>query len=300
MLPTRLRPLWQLLRETFADWSADGAPRLAAALSYYTLFSLAPLLVIVIAIAGIVFGREAVQGQLVSQIDGLVGRDGGRAIEELLAHASRPTESVIAAVVGFIVLLFGAAGVLLQLQDALNTIWEVRARPYAGVWGLIRTRLLSFVFVLGVGFLLVVSLTVSASLAAIQSYASGMIPGSETVWVIVNAAVSIALVSLLFALMFKYLPDVEVAWSDVWVGAVATAVLFTIGKSLVGLYLGRASFGSAYGAAGSLVVVMVWVYYSAQILFLGAELTQVYARLFGSRIRSVGSEGPLPLVEARA
>jgi membrane protein len=286
--PGVLRQTGSILRETVADWSEDGAPQLAAALSYYTIFSLAPLLVVIISVAGLVFGREAVQGELVSQIEGLVGRQGGQAIEKLIGHAYQPAKGVIAAVIGMAVLLLGATGVLIQLQNSLNTIWEVTPPPRSGVWAFVRTRLLSFVFVLGIGFLLLVSLVISATLNAIQGFASGMIPGGETLWLVVNFAVSIALVSLLFALMFKFLPDTSVAWSDVWVGAVMTALLFTIGKFLVGLYLGRAAVGSAYGAAGSLVIILVWVYYSAQILFFGAELTQVYARKLGSRIGGTG------------
>lgn len=281
-----LRAIQHLLRETLADWSADHAPRLAAALSYYTLFSLAPLLVIVIAVAGLVFGPDAVRGELVAQIDGLVGRDGARAIEDLIASASQPSDGILAAAVGLVLLLFGAGGVLLQLQDALNTIWEVQPPRQTGVWTFIRTRLASFAFVLGIGFMLLVSLAVSASLAAMQRYASSLIPGTEVVWMAVNFVSSVVIITVLFALMFKYVPDAVIRWSDVWIGAAATAILFTIGKFLVGMYLGRGSVASAYGAAGSLVVVLVWVYYSAQILFFGAELTQVYARTYGSRIRS--------------
>lgn len=286
-MPSALQATWAILRESVSDWWADDAPRLAAALSYYALFSLTPLLVIVISVAGLVYGREAVQGDLVGQIAGLVGRDGARAIEDLIATANHPTESVIATIVGLIFLLLGAGGVLLQLQTALNRIWNVETPPSNGVWGFVRTRVMSFVFVLSIGFLLLVSLSVSAFLVAVQRFASTLIPGTEAVWILVNVVASLAVITLLFGLLFKYVPDAVIAWSDVWVGAAFTAVLFTGGKFLLGLYLGRASFASAYGAAGSLVVVLVWIYYSAQILFLGAEVTQVYARTRGSRIRSL-------------
>jgi membrane protein len=285
-MPRVVTATWTLLRESVTDWWADDAPQLAAGLSYYALFSLTPLLVIVISVAGIFYGQEAVRGDLVAQIDGLVGRDGARAIEDLIATANQQTESLLAAAIGLVFLLLGAGGVLLQLQRALNAIWEVEAPPSSGVWSMVRIRLMSFVFVLTIGFLLLVSLTINAVLVAVQQYATTLIPGSESVWMLVNTVASVAIITVLFALMFKYVPDAVIAWSDVWVGALFTAILFTVGKSLLGWYLGRASFISAYGAAGSLVVVLVWIYYSAQILFLGAEMTQVYARMHGSRIRS--------------
>jgi membrane protein len=284
------REVWAFVRETFSDWSEDGAPRLAAALAYYTIFSLGPLLIVSIALAGIVFGREAVQGQVVAQLAGLIGPDSAEAIEDLIARAQRPTETVVASIVGFATLLFGAAGVVGQLKVALNTIWDVPTQSGGGVWGFIRSHLMSFALVLAVGFVLLVSLVISAALAAANSYFSALLPGHEGLWMVVSHVVSLAVITLLFALMFKYLPDARVAWTDVWVGAFVTAVLFEIGKLLVSLYLGQAGIASAYGAAGSLVVIMVWVYYTAQILFVGAEFTQVYARRRGSRI--VAADAP--------
>jgi membrane protein len=271
-----------LLRETYAEWSEDEAVRLAAALAYYTIFSIAPLLVVAIGLAGLVFGREAVQGHIVGQIAGLVGADGARAIEELIENASKPSAGALAAVVGFLALLFGASGVVGELKAALNRIWDVPTGS-AGFWSVIRQRLASFAAVLGIGFVLLVSLAISAALTAAGAYFENVLPGADSVWLVVNYAVALAVETALFALMFKLLPDdVKIAWSDVWIGAAITALLFESGKMLVGLYLGSAGIGSAYGAAGSLIVVLVWVYYSAQILFFGAEFTQVYARRYGS------------------
>jgi membrane protein len=285
----KIGDIWTLLRKTVQEWSEDKASRLAAALSYYTIFSLAPLLVIVISIAGLVFGEDAAQQQLVGQIEGLVGEEGAFAVQEMIAGASQTRDNVLAAVIGFIVLLFGAAGVFGQLQDALNTIWEVQPKDSRGILELIKDRFISFGMVLGIGFLLLVSLVVSAGLAALSNFLVGLLPAYEIIMQIISFVVSFAIVSLLFALLFKYLPDVKVAWKDVWLGAIVTALLFTIGKELIGLYLGRSAVASTYGAAGSLVVLLLWIYYSGQILFFGGEFTQVYANMFGSRI--VPAEG---------
>jgi membrane protein len=283
-MPPRLRDAWSLLRQTFTEWSEDKVPRLAATLAYYTLFSLAPLLVIAIAVAGLVFGREAARGEVVTQLDGLIGRAGAEAIQSLIDNAARPEAGWIATVVGLATLLFGASGVFAQLQDALNTIWEVRPKPGRGLLSMLRQRFVSFTMVLGTGFLLLVSLVVSAALAAAGRYFQGLVPGSETFWQVLTAAISFAATTLLFGLIFKVVPDVKVWWRDVWIGAVATAGLFTLGRYLIGLYLGRSAIGSTYGAAASLVIVILWVYYSAQILFLGAEFTQVWARRHGRGI----------------
>lgn len=270
-----LAEAWRLLTRTYTEWSEDDAAQLAAALAYYTIFSLAPLLVVVIAIAGLVLGREAVQGEIVRQIDGVVGSDGAHAIQDLIVNASKPAQSVVASTIGFLTLLFGASGVVGQLKAALNRIWDVPTQS-AGFLGAIRERLTSFALVLGIGFVLLVSLAINAALAAAATYVhSG---GNESVWFTVNFIVTCGVEAILFALMFKLLPDTEVRWAEVWLGAVVTALLFEAGKLVVGIYLGRAGIGSAYGAAGSLIVVLVWVYYSAQILFFGAEFTQVHAR----------------------
>lgn len=280
------RILWRLLVETYTDWSTDRAPRLAAALAFYTTLSLAPLLLVVISVAGLLFGREAVQGEVLNQLRGVTGPDGAQAIQDMLAAASQPAESALASVIGLLTLAFGAAGVVWQLKDALNTIWEVPDDP-AQSWGaMLRERLVSFALVLGVGFVLLASLVISTAMATISGYLhSAVLPGSDAIWMVLNFVLSFAVVALLFALIFKFVPDVTVRWSDVWIGALGTAVLFEIGKHLLSFYLGRAGVSSAYGAAGSLAVLLVWIYYAAQILFFGAEFTQVYARRFGSRIQ---------------
>jgi membrane protein len=279
-----LKTVWTMLVATYGDWSEDRASRLAAALSYYTTLSLAPLLLVVISVAGLLFGREAVQGQLVGQISALTGPDSAAAIEELLANTSKPAESVLASIIGIATLIFGATGVAWQLKDALNTIWEVAPDEKGGFWQTLRSYFVSFTLVIGVGFVLLVSLVISAALAALGTFVRSLVPGSEGAWMAVNFIVSFGVMTLLFAMMFRFLPDTEVRWSDVWIGAAATAAFFELGKILVGLYLGQAGIGSAYGAAGSLVVILVWVYYAAQILFFGAEFTQVYARRFGGRM----------------
>jgi membrane protein len=288
-----LRETWDLLKQTYAEWVEDKAPRLGAALAFYSILSFAPLLVIAIAIAGAVFGEEAARGEIVGQIDQLVGHEGAVAIQQMIEHANRPGAGLVAATLGIATLLIGASGAFGQLQDALNTIWEVRPKPGRGVWGFIRDRFLSFVMVLGTGFLLMTSLVISAAIAGLSKYLTDLLPGAW-IWQVVNQVVSFGVFTLLFALIFKYVPDAKVAWKDVWVGAAVTALLFTIGKFLLGVYLGRGSVGSAYGAAGSLVVLVVWIYYSAQILFFGAELTQVYAKRHGSRIEPADYAERLP------
>lgn len=274
----------KLLKQIFKEWQKDKASRLAAALAYYTVFSLAPLLIIAIAIAGSIFGEEAARGEIVGQIQGLVGQQGAEIIETAIENANQPDVSSFASIVSIIALLFGASGVFAQLQEALNTVWEVKAKPKQGIMNFVRKRFLSFSAVLGIGFLLLVSLLASAVLSALQNYMSGLLPGVDWLWQILNLAISFGVITLLFALMYKFLPDVKIRWNEVWVGAIITTILFIVGKFALGLYIGRGSFGSTYGAAGSLVVVLAWVYYSAQILFFGAEFTQVYARRFGSRI----------------
>lgn len=275
---------FDVLKQTFSDWSEDKAPRLGAALAYYTVFSIAPLIVIVIAIAGMWFGQEAAQEQIFGQLASLVGTEGAKGISGLLEAANKPREGMIASALAIVTLIFGATGVFVQLQDALNTIWEVKPKPGRGIWGFIRHRLLSLAMVFAIGFLLLVSLVVSAGLAAAGKWFEGAMPGGEQVWHILNFVLSFVVIAALFSLMFKYLPDVKIAWRDVWLGGTLTALLFTIGKFALGMYLGRSSVSSAYGAAGSLIVLLLWVYYSAQILFFGAEFTQVYANRFGKKL----------------
>ena len=279
-----LKQIWRLLKETFKEWNDDKASRLAAALSYYTIFSLAPLLIIAIAIAGAVFGDEAAKGEIVRQIQGLVGKDGASVVQTALQNAQKPDTRNIASIISIGVLLFGASNVFAQIQDALNTIWEVQPKPGRSIWQTLRKRFLSFAMVGGVGFLLLVSLIVNATLATMLNYFSGLLPGFDFLWQLANFVISFAVITLLFALIYKVIPDAKIAWNDVWIGSAMTSLLFVIGKSLLGLYLGNGSFGSAYGAAGSLIVLLAWINYAAQIIFFGAEFTQVYASKYGSRI----------------
>lgn len=296
-----LKTMWMLMKETFESWSEDKASRLAAALAYYTVFSLPPLLILVIAIAGSFLGEEAARGQVVSQLQGLIGTEGAKAIEAVITGAanSGTASGVSASIISIFILLFGATAVVIQLQDALNTIWEVTPKPGNFFKTFIFQRLLSFGMILGIIFMLLVSLTMSAALGALNNYIGGLVPGLEFIWSTVDFMISLVVISVLFALMFKYLPDVKIAWNDVIIGAVLTAFLFNVGKYLIGLYLAKSAFNSTYGAAGSLVVLLAWIYYSAQILFLGAEFTQVYARRHGSRNEPADYAEPVTQ-EARA
>jgi membrane protein len=277
--------MWQVVKQTVADWSEDKAPRLGAALAYYAVFSLAPMLILALAVAGLFFERGEVEAQLNSQFEQLLGPEGAEAVETLVAGAQKPAEGFVAAVIGAIALAFGATGVFVQLKDAMNTIWEVRVKKGQGVWGFVRTYFLSFAMVLGIGFLLVVLLVASALLSAATGWLDSRVPIAPVLIHLPQLVGTFLIVALLFAMIFKLLPDVQIAWKDVWLGAVVTSLLFSLGKSAIGLYLGRASFGSSYGAAGTVLIVLAWTYYSAQILFLGAEFTQVYARYYGTRIR---------------
>jgi membrane protein len=273
-----------LFGEAFTGWREHKASKMAAALAYYTVFSLAPILVIAIAVAGLVFGQEAAEGQIVGQISGLIGQTSAEALEAMIAAARKPSTGITATVLGIATLIFGATGVFGELQDSLNTVWGVKPKPGRGLLRMLKSRFVSFTMVLGVGFLLLVSLVVSAAIAAIGTWVSGLLPLPEVALQIVNLAVAIGVVTILFAMIFRFLPDVEIRWRDVWVGAIFTAILFGIGKLAIGLYLGKSSLGSSYGAAGALAVILVWVYYSAQILFFGAELTRSWAYQHGSRI----------------
>lgn len=276
-----LRSAWDMLRQTYDEWSADKAPRLGAALAYYTAFSLAPLLVIAIAVASLVFGERAAQGEIVKQIEGTIGPKAAEAIQDMLKNTHASGGSVLATIVGFVLLFFGASGVFVELQDSLDTVWKVKPKPDRGFLDVVRDRFLSFTVVLGTGFLLLVSLILSAGLAAVGKFWAS----DAYIWQGVNSLVSFAFVTLLFALIFKLLPDATVAWQDVWIGAALTALLFTVGKYLIGLYLGQGSTATAFGAAGSLAIILIWVYYSAQILLFGAEFTRVYALRRGATVR---------------
>lgn len=279
-----MRAVWALFRDAFYEWSDDNAPRLGAALSYYTVFSVAPLLILSIAVVGLVFGEEAARGQVMEQIRGLVGDQVASAVQGMIASSRDTSSGILATAVGLATLLFGASGVFTELQASMNQIWDVPPRA-GGVWTLVRGRFFSFAMVLAAGFLLLVSLVLSAGLSAVTKYFQYLLPRTLSEWAVygIDLGASLAIFTVLFALMFKVLPDTRTSWRDVWVGAVATALLFAVGKSLIGLYLGRSSVTSTYGAAGSLIVLLLWVYYSAQILFFGAELTQVFARRYGSQ-----------------
>jgi membrane protein len=290
-----LRQSWSLVKDSVLAWSDDYAPSMGAALSYYMLFSIAPLLLIVISVAGLVFGPEAARGEIFGQLEGLMGAEGARAVESLLQNVDKPEEGVIGALTGIGVLLLGATTVFNELQNDLDRIWRVpEERKASGLWTLLRTRLLSFGMVLGMALLLMVSLVVSAVLAALGKWWAPVFAGWETLAYSVDIAVSFALMTLVFGMIYKLMPRARIGWRDVWIGAGVTAALFAIGKFLIGLYLGRAGVGSAFGAAGSLVVVMVWVYYSAQIFLLGAEFTRVFAHAHGSRKGEVLEPGQTP------
>jgi membrane protein len=268
---------WQLFKRTYTKWSADHAPALGAALSYYTLFSLAPVLMIVIAIAGFVFGEDAAQGQIMGQIEGLVGEDSAKAIQSMIEAARKPAAGILATGIATIMLLVGATGVFAQIQESLNIIWKVKPKPGEGIWKMLKDRFISLLAVLGTGFLLLISLVISAGLSAMGATLEHVLPGPEVLLQIINFLVSFAIVTLLFAMIYKLLPDKPVRWGDVWIGASITSLLFTIGKFFIGLYLGKSDVGVAYGAAGSLVVILIWVYYASQIFLFGAEFTAVYA-----------------------
>jgi membrane protein len=281
---SRLADAWWLVKTAASEWDDDKAATLAAALAYYTLLSIAPLIVLAVAVAGLAFGDEAARGQIAEQIGSVVGAQAGEAIQSIALNAKAPESGIISSVIGVAVLLFGASGVFGELQTSLNTIWEVEPKPGRGILGIVKDRFFSFTMVLGVAFLLLVSMLVATAISAFGRFLESALPGGEALWSALNFAISYGIVVLLFALIYKVIPDAKIAWRDVWVGANVTAVLFTIGKLVVGLYLGKSTFVSSYGAAGSIVALVVWVYYSSQIVFMGAEITQVYARRFGSKI----------------
>lgn len=278
------RDIFGLLTQTVAEWNEDKVPRLGAALAFYTALSIAPLLVLSLRVAAVFFGEEAARGEIERQMQSMIGETGAEAIQAMLESANHPESGTIATVFSLITLIAGASGVFGQLQDSLNTIWEVTPKAGRGIWGMVQDRFLSVAMVMGVAFLLIVSLVVSAGLSFVAGYASDWLEGYQIVSRTFDVLVSLAVFTGLFALIFKYVPDAEVAWRDVWLGAALTAVLFTLGKLAIGLYLGRSSLASSYGVAGSLIVLLVWVYYSAQIVFFGAEFTQVYANRYGKRI----------------
>ena len=277
-----LRASWALTRDAAAAWVDDYAASMGAALAFYTLFSIAPLLLIVISVAGLVFGEQAARGEIFEQLSSLLGADSAKMVESLLQGLNRPQAGLLGTVVGLAVLLVGATTVFAELQDAMDRIWRAPTRPKGGLWGLLRARLLSLGLVLGIGFLLIVSLVVSAGLAALGKWWGPWFSEFEVLAQVLDLGLSFALIAAMFAMIYKWIPRVRVAWSDVWVGASLTALLFTLGKLLIGLYIGRSGVASPFGAAASLVVLLLWVYYSAQIFLLGAEFTWVYAQRHGS------------------
>jgi membrane protein len=280
----KLKDIGGLIKDTYTAWSEDKAARLAAALSYYAIFSLAPLLVLVIAIAGIFLGRQAAQNQIVIHIQGVVGKNLAEFIQNMIKNARNPSAGILATAIGVVTLLFGATGVFGQLQQTLNAIWDVPPRESGGIMVVVKQRFMAFVIVLGIGILFLLTLGIDAAVLAVSKFAGGLFPGISYFWQIVNMVVSFGIITLAFALIFKIVPDAEIHWRDVWLGAVVTALLFTLGKYLIGVYLSNATVASTYGAAGSLVALLLWIYYSAQIFFFGAEFTQVYANRFGSKI----------------
>jgi membrane protein len=271
-----------LMRETFRHWSADYALSMGAALAYYSFFSMAPLLLLVIAVAGLVFGQAAAQGHLMHELSGLLGQEAAAAIQAVVASVNHPAQSWVAALVSAAVVLVGATSVFAELQDALDRIWRAPPRPHVGVFALLKDRLLSFGMILGLAFLLLVSLVVSALVSALDEWWRVAFGEWLALAQAVNVMVGFGFTTAVFAMIYKFMPRVRVAWRDVWIGAVVTALLFSVGRFFIGLYLGRSGIASTYGAAGSLVIVLVWVYYSAQAFLLGAEFTWVYACTYGS------------------
>lgn len=279
-----IKNIFDLVKRAVTSWIDDYAPSMGAALSYYTAFSIAPLLLIVISVAGLVFGQDAAQGEIMAQLQGLMGADAAKAIQGLLQSVNKPSAGIVGTVVGVVVLLIGATTVFGELQSDLDRIWKAppQQRP-SGIWGLLRTRLLSFGMVLGIGFLLIVSLVLSAAISALGKWWAPALGGWEVLAAAINFLLSFGLITLVFAMIYKIMPSVSIGWNDVWIGAAVTSLLIAIGKFAIGLYIGKSGVTSGFGAAGSIVVLLVWVYYSAQIFLLGAEFTAAYSHTYGSR-----------------
>lgn len=285
---SRLQQAWRLTRAAISAWIDDFAPSMGAAIAYYTIFSIAPMLVIAIAVAGAIFGQDAAQGEIVTQLRSVIGEEGAVAIQGLLQSASKPTEGLIATGLSIVTLIIGSTAVFAELQSALDRIWRMPvAVKEGGLWNLIRTRLLSFGLILGLGFMLMVSLVVSSGLAALGKWWGGWFEGWEIVLQILNLVISFFVFAGLFSMIYKFMPRVRLSWHDVWIGAVATTILFIIGKYLIGLYLGTTGMSTGFGAAGSFALLLAWIYYSAQIFLLGAEFTWIYANNYGSKAKIV-------------
>jgi membrane protein len=271
----------KLFKDTAREFNEDKVPRLGAALAYYTIFSIGPLLLIAVAMAGLFLGQEAARGQISGELGKIFGPEMAKSLEGMIEAAGKPKSGRLATIVGILTLMLGASGLFGQLKDALNTIWNVEKKPVSGIVNFVKTRFLSMAMVLGIGFLLLVSLVFDAAISAMGPWLERLI-GGEALIQFLSLILSVAISVVLFAAIFRILPDLKIAWHDVWLGAVFTSLLFALGKWGLGVYLGKAAVGSAYGAAGSLVILLVWVYWSAQILFFGAEFTQVYTRTFGT------------------
>jgi len=284
-MASSLKAIWDLLKDSVIAWIDDKSPRMGAALSFYTAFALPPLFMIAIFIGSLVFDPTAVRSRMFSEVGGVIGEKSAQAIESTMAAQYEANKGTFASAAAIITLIITATALFVELQDALNTIWRVEAKPGRGFIDFIRIRLMSFAMVVGIAFLLLVSLIVSAALAAVSRYINELTPGFGVLSVIANGLISFIVITVLFAMIFKILPDVKIAWWDVWIGGAVTSLLFTAGKFLLGWYLGQSTIVSAYGAAGSMVLILLWVYYSAQILFFGAEITKVYAMRYGVRVR---------------
>jgi membrane protein len=278
-------PVWGLLSETYKEWRQDNAQTLGAALAFYTTFSLAPLLIIVIAIFGVILGKEIVQLEILRRTQELIGPQGAAAVKMMIGAAYRPGTGLPATIIGILVILIGSTSALVMLTHSLNLIWGAKPNPKAPIWNLVKERLLSFVMILVIGLLLVLSLLLSIVLSFLTGFFQNLLPVPPFFIEVCDFLLSFLLITLLFAVVYKVLPNVKIAWTDVWVGSGITAILFTLGKFLFGMYLARSSIRSAYGAASSLAIILMWVYYSAQVFLIGAELTQVYANRYGSRVK---------------
>lgn len=301
MAKFNIKEVWTFTKEMFSSFSDDNVMSRAASLAYYTVFSLAPILVIIITVAGWFLGQEALEGQLFGQLKGLLGAEAASTIQTMVANVSKSEAGTVATILSIATLIFGATGVFNELKLSLNQIWDVKAKPKNGIWFMIRERLLSFTMVLSLGFLLLVTLVVNAVVAVVGNFVASLLPEIGEVAIhVFNAVLSIGISTLLFAAIFKGLPDVKIKYSDVWKGALFTSVLFTVGKFLIGLYIGQSDIGGTYGAAGSLVVILLWVYYSSVILFLGAEFTYVYSQRYGSQIMPTANAVHVRLVEEPA
>lgn len=298
--PVTLSAVWDLIKRTASNWSDMNAPRLGAALAFYTMLSIAPLLVLSVALAGLVFGPAAAEGRVVAQLQSIMGYQGSIVLQDLLAHGRRLSSGIAALAIGVLLLVYGASSVFAELRDSLNLVWGFKTVTGPGVMGIIRSRFVSFAMVVGIGFLLLVSLLFSAAIAAAGKFFGGILPIPEPVLQAANAIISFVAVTILFALLYKVIPEVCIEWRDVWIGATVTSALFSLGKLIIGLYIGKAGVGSAYGAAGSLVAFLIWVYYSAQIFFFGAEFTHQFSERHGSRarMRRLRAEPVAPLESA--